>query len=72
MRELLDQLEEWGYEVNIYGVPDLESFLRAVLLLPKSVTSDFNFPKWHYYGRGSGEKGVYYEYSMHTTSKLAG
>ena len=26
--------------------------------------SDFNFPKWHYYGRGSGEKGGHHEYAM--------
>ena len=42
------QLDEWGFEVNIYNVPDLESFLKAVILQPKSITSDFNFPEWHY------------------------
>ena len=54
----------WGFEVNLYAVPDLESFLRAVLLQPRSVTSDFNFPKGHYYGRGSGEEGARYEYAI--------
>ena len=49
------RLEEWGYEVNLYAVPDHESFLQAVLLLPRSLTADFNFPGWNYYGRGSGE-----------------
>ena len=44
LRRLLPQLHEWGHEVNIYAVPDLESFLEAVVLLPCSVTSDFNFP----------------------------
>ena len=29
-----------------------------------SITSDFNFPNWQYYGRGSGENGSTYEYSM--------
>jgi len=28
------------------------SFLEAALLLPASVTADFNFPEWHYDGRG--------------------
>ncbi len=64
MRQFFDEMDCWGFEVNIYNVPDLETFLQAVLLMPHSVTSDFNFPKWHYYGRGSGEKGGHYEYSM--------
>ena len=34
------------------GVPDLEAFLEAALLLPASVTADFNFPEWNYDGRG--------------------
>ncbi len=62
--EILDRMDAWGYEVNIYNVLDLESFLQAVLLLPRSVTSDFNFPQWHYYGRGSGQRGRHYEYIM--------
>jgi len=62
LRELFDQMDHWGYQVNIYNVPDLEAFLQAVLLLPRSVTSDFNFPQWHYYGHGSGEGGVHLSY----------
>ena len=61
---VLDLLDKWGFDVNIYNVPDLKSFLRAVLLEPRSITSDFNLPNWHYYGRGSGEAGLLYEYSM--------
>lgn len=64
LKELLDRAEEWGYEINVYNVPDLESFLKAVLLLPRSITSDFNFPKWHYFGRGSGHNQRRYEYVM--------
>lgn len=64
MRQFFDQMDQWGFEVNIYDVPDLESFLQATLLMPRSITSDFNFPKWHYYGRGSGENGNHYEFSM--------
>ena len=45
-RQVLDSLEEWGYEVNIYNVPDLESFLKAALLLPTSLTADFDSPSW--------------------------
>ena len=69
MRTFFEQMDKWGLEVNIYKVPDLESFLQAVLLMPRSVTSDFNFPKWHYYGRGSGEDGDQYEYSVRKTKR---
>lgn len=64
MRTFLDQMEDWGFEVNIYKVPDLNSFLEAVLLMPRSITADFNFPQWHYYGRGSGQDSEKYEYSV--------
>jgi hypothetical protein len=55
--QMFETLTGWDYEVNFYGVPDLEGFLEAVVLLPGSVTSDFNFPQWNYYGRGSGKSG---------------
>lgn len=64
LRLLLERLQEWGWEVNVYNVPDLEAFLQAILLNPASVTSDFNFPKWHYYGRGSGENLRYHACSV--------
>ena len=54
-RAMFDKLAGWGYEVNFYGVLDLEGFLEAVVMLPTSVTSDFNFPRWNFYGRGSGQ-----------------
>jgi hypothetical protein len=54
-RAVLDILEALGWEVNLYGVPDLEAFLDASLMLPASVTADFNFPEWRYYGKGSGQ-----------------
>jgi hypothetical protein len=63
-RRLFEQMDRWGFEVNIYAVPDLESFLQAALLLPRSITSDFNFPQWNYYGQGSGENLARYEYSV--------
>jgi hypothetical protein len=66
VRELLDVLERWGWNVNLYGVPDLETFLEAALLLPASVTADFNFPDWHYFGRGSGHGG-HHRYELVTT-----
>ena len=50
--DVLGAVERLGWEVNLYGVPDLESFLEAALLLPASVTADFNFPEWDYHGRG--------------------
>ena len=49
-RRLIIQLQNWGLDVNIYNVPDLESFLQAALLLPRSITSYYNFPKWFYTG----------------------
>lgn len=70
-RSLVDRLEAWGYEVNIYAVPDHESFLQAVLLLPRSLTADFNFPGWNYYGRGSGERRRYHSYRTRKMKALA-
>jgi hypothetical protein len=69
MRTFFGQMDKWGVEVNIYNVPDLASFLQAVLLMPRSITSDFNFPRWHYYGRGSGQYSEHYEYSVRRTRK---
>ena len=69
-RGLLAQLHEWGHEVNIYAVPDLEAFLEAVVLLPCSVTSDFNFPRWHHFGHGSGKSGHRFTYSLDSDEAL--
>ncbi len=63
-RRLFDRLEAWGHKINIYNVRDLQSFIKAALLLPRSITSDFNFPKWHYYGRGAGEGLRRFEYDL--------
>lgn len=70
LRNVMDQLDYWGYDINIYNVPDLESFLKAVLLLPASITSDFNFPQWSYFGRGSGAKMRYHEYLVKSALAL--
>ena len=64
LTRIVEQTDRWGFDINIYNVPDLQSFLKAVLQQPRSVTSDFNFPKWHYYGRGSGEAAQRYEYEQ--------
>ena len=61
---ILTTLRSWGYETNLYGVRNLDEFLEAVALDPRSVTADFNFPAWHLFGRGSGHKGEYYAYVM--------
>jgi hypothetical protein len=50
--DALDVVERLGWQVNLYGVPDLEAFLEATLLQRASVTADFNFPEWNYDGRG--------------------
>jgi hypothetical protein len=61
---LLDRLDQWGHDVNLYAVGGLDDFLHAVLLLPRSVTADFNFPEWHYFGRGAGRGGRYHRYHV--------
>ena len=63
IEHLLDQLSDWGFESNVYDVPDRDAFLKTVLLKPRSITADFNFPEWHYFGRGAGQHGEYYNYS---------
>jgi hypothetical protein len=66
VRRTIDELERRGWETNVYAVPDLQSFLEAAILLPTSVTADFNFPAWRYFGRGSGEQGVVHRYDPET------
>ena len=63
-REIFLRLADWSHEINIYGVTNLESFLEASLLLPTSLTADFNFPSWSYFGQGSGQNGAYHRYSL--------
>jgi hypothetical protein len=58
----IGDLERRGWETNVYGVPDLQTFLEAAVLQPTSVTADFNFPAWRYFGRGSGQHGVVHRY----------
>ena len=59
---LLHRLKKWGFEVNVYNTPDLEQFLKVMILSPRSITSDFNFPEWNYFGRGSGKNGIQTNY----------
>ena len=68
MRSTIGELEMRGWETNVYGVPELQSFLEAAVLPPTSVTADFNFPFWHYYGRGSGEHGIVHRYEPDTVA----
>ena len=49
LRHLFDQMDGWGFELNLYNVRGLEAFLQAVLLQPRSIASDFDFPKWGYH-----------------------
>jgi len=63
MAQILAQMDDWGYEVNFYEIPDLQNFLQAVLMLPAGITSDYNFPEWHRYGRGSGQDLKWHIYS---------
>ena len=63
IKVIIDRISNWGFEVNIYNVPDLDAFLKTVLLAPRSITADFNFPQWYYFGRGAGQHGEYFNYS---------
>ena len=40
-RQILKQMDAWGYAVNIFDIPNLKQFLKAALLRPKSITADF-------------------------------
>ena len=46
VRSALELLSAWGREVNLREIPDLEAFLQAALLLPRSLTAGFDFPQW--------------------------
>ena len=70
--EIIGLMDRWAYEINVYNVADLEQFLQAVLLLPSSVTSDFNFPKWHHYGRGPGKGGAFHPHALDERGPGAG
>lgn len=63
-RQVFEHLDRWGYKVNFYDVPDLEAFLQAAPMLPRSLTVDFNFSAWHYFGRGCGEESGYHRYAL--------
>lgn len=65
-RQVLDALESWGYEINIYNIPDLESFLKAALLLPTSLTADFNFDMQ------ASDETTFFQVSESGTSWVAG
>jgi hypothetical protein len=55
---------------DLYAVPDHESSLQAVLMLPRSLTAAFNCPEWNYYGRGSGVRR-YHGYPSRQSTALA-
>jgi hypothetical protein len=52
-------------------VPDDDSFLQAVLLLPRWLTADFNFPEWNYYVRGSGGRRRHHGYPSRQSTAVA-
>jgi hypothetical protein len=63
LRQFFDQMDRWGFEINIYNVPNLEAFLQAVLLLPRAITSNFDFPEWHYFAHETvGDYGSLHEH----------
>lgn len=46
LRVFFDLMDKWGFDLNVYNVLGLEAFLRAILLSPTSIVSDFDFPRW--------------------------
>ncbi len=69
-RIILEPVQGWGYKIGLEGIPDLEAFLQATLLLPDSIASDFNFPQWCYYGQGAGGKSQKYHYQVSRGASL--
>ncbi|MCB0208290.1 MAG: hypothetical protein KDJ52_03105 [Anaerolineae bacterium] len=53
LRQLFEQMNVWGFELNLYNVRGLEAFLQAVLLQPRSIASDFDFSTWGYKSVGA-------------------
>jgi len=41
IRWMIEKLDAWGFEINIHGAPDLEAFLQAAVLLPRSISARF-------------------------------
>jgi hypothetical protein len=64
LSRILDALQASGWPVNVYDIPDLRAFLETALLVPDSITADFNFPEWHLFGRGSGAAGLRHAYGL--------
>ena len=46
IKALSEIIEGWGFDLTIYDIRNLETFLQAALLTPKAIVSDFNFPAW--------------------------
>ncbi len=45
-RQIINQLDAWNFDLNIYDAPNLEAFMKAALLQPRSLSSKFNFERW--------------------------
>lgn len=41
-------MDRWGFELNLYNVQEMEALLQAISLQPRSIASDFDFPKGDY------------------------
>ena len=57
---LRDRLDDWGLDVNLYAITDLEQVLAALLTVPRSLTADFTLPEWHYFGRSAANDGEFH------------
>lgn len=55
----LKELRDAGFGVHFFYVNTPDDILKAAVLRPNSITSDFHIPEWGYFGRGSGENGFF-------------
>ena len=62
-RRLFDQLERWGYDINIYAVPDLAASCRRRCSSPLP-DRRLQLPAVALLGRGSGEHLAHHTYRL--------
>lgn len=58
IKRVSDVIETWGFDLTIYDIRNLETFLQAVLLTPRAIVSNFNFPSWKTINQPADDTGV--------------
>lgn len=54
-RRIASDVATWGFDVHIDSIASFENFLQTALLTPRSMTLNFGFSGWSYFGSGSEE-----------------